>query len=659
MRDPIDTRVRPAASLPGLSRRALLAAAGGAALLTAVPTKAEASKAAGLPLLEPLPQGAPDRAQFAPEEQRYAAYLVILAPMANDIEDSDPATYGWFTGGWWRTPAEPYNARIQEHVFTLSWFYAHARPWNPYAGDAALLARLDAALQYYLRLQHDDGSWPEYRPTEHSRAATGFGLIYLSRTLQNLRTAEVLPERRTELRAALHRAMTWFLDPDNATVWVDPLVYANQYIAGLAGSALALRLDPDPALRERWAERIGFVAEHGQSAHGFFHEPRGMDVGYNFEVMLSDMAEIHHVTGDPTMLSMTRRFATWLGYTFVHEPDGSGFFTNAAASGRTTVRAYDSVLHEPDRTHLGSLFVPEVPALAPFFTPREDRAAVRADWAADPGPVPPLVRPGTSPRIIAHAAYGEAFPSRAQRAAALAELPYLRQDSFAELFRDGGLEYLFVRRPGLYLGGFFGRRPTSLVRAGLTFLWHPDAGMVVYSLNRSADCWSTALTDGRLDAGGDLPAEYYAGTPGARRWTFDAASASPSPSPYPDAPFAVRYRTPDSAVTTEVTVTARSLRRVVRAAGAAAAEQIPLVLHPTDEVTFTDGTAAAYGATTTARADGLTLRRGGTTVRFRWDDPRTATLTGRPTTYLRGGARRTHMLRVPHSGAFALTVGFS
>jgi hypothetical protein len=437
---------------PGIGRRALLGAVGGAALLGALPAPAAAGTTSGLPLLAPLPPGAPDRKLFAPHEQRYAPYVVMLAPMANDIEDTDPATYGWFTGGWWRTPNVPYNARVQEHVYTLSWFYAHPRPWNPYAGDAALLARLDAALQYYLRLQHDDGSWPEYSPRERSRAATGFGLGYLSKTLENLRAAGVLPARQTEIRAALRKAMTWFLDPANSTVWLDPLRYANQYIAGLAGAALSLELDPDPALRERLTERIAFTATYGQSPQGFFYEPRGADVGYNFEVMLPDMAEIHAVTGDPAMLSMAREFVPWLGYNLVREPDGSGWFTNVAASARTSVRALDDEIREPDRAHLGSLFVPGAPGLAAFFTSREDRAAARAAWAADPAPVAAPNRGNTSPRIIAHVPHGEEFPTRAEKDAAIAELPYLQQDDFTELRRDGGQDFLFVRRPGLYLG---------------------------------------------------------------------------------------------------------------------------------------------------------------------------------------------------------------
>ena len=175
--------------------------------------------------------------------------------MVDDIDDS-----GFFAGGWWRSPAASYNARVQEHVFTLGWFYANARRWNPYAGNANLLAALDAAIGHYLSLQHPDGSFPEYSRDEHGLAPTGFAIGYLAKTLRILRAAKVLPARQTQLTAALRTAMTWFLDPANHSVWQEPLNYANQATAGLAGAALALQLDPDPALAKGLTEAFPRLA---------------------------------------------------------------------------------------------------------------------------------------------------------------------------------------------------------------------------------------------------------------------------------------------------------------------------------------------------------------------------------------------------------------
>ena len=250
--------------------------------------------------------------------------------------------------------------------------------------------------------------------------------------------------------------------------------YANQNASGLSAAVVALELDPDAGLSALLRDRIEFLAEHGQSPAGFFYEPYGMDINDNFEVMLPEIAEIHLVNGNPTVLTMAEKFADWFGYNVVREPDGSGSLTYLAMSSRTSVAYYDDVIPDPDRTNLGSWFVPQVPSLGAFFTSREDRAATRRDWASTPGPAIGPAKQATSPRIIAHTPYGEALPSDRAKQQAVRQLPYLRSAEFVELRQDvvQKQDYIYVRRPSLYLGAFFGTRPTSTVRSGTGFLWH-------------------------------------------------------------------------------------------------------------------------------------------------------------------------------------------
>jgi hypothetical protein len=603
-------------------------------LATASATEARAAvgaAAGALPLLQLLPPGAPDRRLFAPLEQRFAPYLTTLAPLANDIVDTDGPAYGFMGGGWWRTPAQPFNARVQEHVFTLSWYYANPRAWNPYHRDPALLARLDAALQHYLAIQNPDGSWPEYAPGERGKASSGFGLGYLAKTLANLRQAKALPSRRAQLEVALSKGIAWYLDPGNTVVWDNPFQYTNQAVAGVAGSALTLTLLPDRAMRQRLEERIRYVARWAQSPAGFFYDPRGMDINYNFEVMLPEMAELHLLTKHPALVSMTRKFADWFGYNLLREPDGSGWLTYYAVSDRTATAFYDDVVPDPDRTNLASLFVPAVPELAAFFTSREDRATTRAAWAADPAPVPVLAKQDTSPRIIAHTPYGERLPSRDAKRAAIARIPYLRRDNFTELRRDEieNQDYLYVRRPGFYLGAFFGTRAGSAVKAGTGFLWHPRAGTIIHSQQTATGCWGTVRA-GNADSDSNLTAEYRSKD-------------------------LVHYRTTDSSVVTELITGCSHVTRRVTAISAAT-EQVPLVLQPGDEVVFSNGTVVPYNESGTATADGLTIRRGRTTIAITWTGARAASLSTSTRTYLRDQRRRIHMLRIPHDGSLETTI---
>lgn len=628
-----------------LRRRSLLT--GTAAVLLGPVLPARTATASGLPAVALLPPGKPDRRLFTFAEQRFGSYLVILAPMANDIETDDPATYGFMAGGWWRTPNAPYNARVQEHVFTLSWFYANEREWNPYYRDPALLGRLDAALQHYLRLQNPDGSWPEYAPGERGKASSGFGLGYLAKTLKCLRQADALPQRRGQLAAALRRGVTWYLDPANRVVWDDPFEYTNQAAAGLAGSALTLALLPDAAMTAALNERVEFMAAYGQSPAGFFYDPRGMDINYNFEVMLPELAELYALTGNRTLVSMARKFSEWFGYNLLREPDGAGWLTYYAVSDRTAAAAYDDVIADPDRSNLGSLFVPAVPSLAAFYTSREDRARTRAGWAADPDPVPPLAKQDTSPRIIAHVGYGEALPGRQPKQAAIRQLPYLRSRDFAEVRRDAveRQDYLYARRSDYYFGAFFGDRPGNVVKAGTGFLWHPAAGTVIHAQQTPTGCWGS-VRSGQADADGNLSAEHY--RIGGRGWDGRHRALG-------DAALSVRYRTPDGTIATELVLDPHAVVRRVTASSAAT-EQVPLVLQPGDGVTFSDGTSCGYGESRDTVADGLVLRRGPATVTVRWGRPCRVSLSSTSRTYLRDGRRRVHMLRVDHDGRLTTTV---
>lgn len=54
--------------------------------------------------------------------------------------------------------------------------------------------------------------------------------------------------------------------------------------------------------------------------------------------------------------------------------------------------------------------------------------------------------------------------------------------------------------------------------------------------------------------------------------------------------------------------------------------------------------------------DERAVRRGRTTIRFRWGSPTAATLAAGSVRYFRDGRRRFHALRIPHEGRFELQI---
>ena len=634
-------------ALPPLSRRGFLGGVGAASLAAfttqigaAMPSFAT-SEGTVLPLVDPLPAGEPDRTLFADNEQVFAAYLMILSPLANSVIDDDPDLFGWMEDGWQRMPNEPFNARIMEHVATLSWFYAHERPWNPYYLDPHLLGRLDAALGYYLSLQHDDGSYPEYAPDEHHLSPTGFGTVAQSATLRDLSSVDALPERRVQIEAALRASSAWLVDLDKPH-WELPVQYVNQVIAGLAGVAQTAAVLQDEAIAASLADRTALLLEHGQAPAGFFNEPLSSDYGYNFTVMLPDLGHIYEQTQDASVVELARRFADWFGYTVLVEPGEAEGFVVAAASARNATSTFTTTpVDDLDRSALGRILIPEVPALGAFYAPAEAKQAARAEWAASTVPVQPRAKQDSSPRLYMHVPVAPDGVTTAERDARIAQLPYLVDDDFTEA-REGTLDqqFVFVRRPGYYATSMFGVRPYTRQRMGSGALWHPRTGTLVLSLNNATrDYWSTIADSGTESARADVTVTHHAGG--------DATGVEIPRTELQgwQGVFTSRYTTADGVITTDLSHWHDGIRRAVSTAGGAV-ESIPFMLGPQDEVRFSDGTVAPFNTTTTATATGLTLVRSGVALVVAWGEQADVELTTTDRSF-RDDTRRHHVLTIP------------
>ncbi|ALX66174.1 hypothetical protein [Microbacterium sp. XT11] len=645
--------------LPPISRRTLLLAGLGAAAFTALGVvdrspAAAASAGTVLPLVNALPQGAPDRTLFAPNEQVLAAYLMIVAPMANDIVDDDPDRFGFMGGGWWRTPSEPFNARVQEHVATLSWFYANERTWNPYYLDSALLGRLDAAIGHYLRIQHPNGSFPEYTTTEFSRAATAFGMVALSEALANLRSANALPERQVELEAALRNAATWFMDLTNGH-WKIPLPFVNQTVGGLAGIARAARVLDDPQLVSDLSDRIDFIAEHGQAPAGFFHEPFGFDFGYNFFVMLPDLADLHTITGNPVVLDMTKKWTDFARHAVVREPDVSGYIAHSAACSRTADWNFlTDFTDDAERGALSAALAPEVPELAAFLTTLEEKLASRGAWAARSEPVVARAKQATSPRLWMHVVERPNVPSNADRAASEASLPYITSERFTKR-RVGTLaqDYVFARRPAYYLSSLFGARSDTPNRMGPGLLWHPQMGTVLAATNTKvgAASWGFVDSTGADTTLSDMAVVYRHGGSGS--------GAVIAPEALDAETGVITFDAISSASGTRTLTTLRNTGLSLRTESAAAgAFRVPLVLRATDDVTYSGGATAQFNATSAANATWVSVQRNGVRMQISWGVESAVTLSPTSMTLL-GGTGRVHQLSVPVGARSEIEIEFA
>lgn len=469
-----------------------------AAAQVALPTPAAAADA--LPRVAAI--ASPARSLFADNEQVLARYLMSVAGMANDIVDNDPKLYGFMGGGWWR-PVEtqsPSNASVMEHVATLAWFYANERPWNPYYRDANLLKRLEASIRYYTSLQLTDGSYPE-QPGKTNLASTTFGTTAQAVTYEALRSFGVSYDSRLQLRRSIERSVTWFMNT-KAEHWSAPVLYFNQVAAGLVAAQRSLQvLDKPTTTQEAVNERISYLMKKGQSPAGFFHEPSGVDFGYNFTVALPDLAWLYRHTQHADLVPAVQRYVEFMRYAIVREPV-TGELTHVPA---LHVRNVTAALSRPaddlsDRAALAKDFLAHVPDLALFFATAEAKAQARAAFSSSTKSISALSKPDTSPRTWMYGILAPTGPAKADRDTVEAALPSLTTERFTEYVSGSKKDqYLFVRRPSYYAVSVFGdwlRTYRSTRQLGT--LWSPAMGTILVGTNNpdAPEGWETVGPQG-------------------------------------------------------------------------------------------------------------------------------------------------------------------
>lgn len=582
-------------------------------ILSLGPLPAAEARSSGkvLPLVPKIDAKDVDRSLFAPEEQVFGRYLLILPELANSVVDDREAEYGWMEDGWWRDVNEPQNKRIMEQVYTLSWFYGNERDWNPYSGNAALLGRLDAALGYYLKGQLSNGAIT-HNGKAHL-ASTGFGVLALAETLDELKKANVLPQRQAELEIAIRKGSEW-LTNKNLNHWKPPLKYFNQLVAGLVAVEKSSRILKDPSIAASVNDLTGYLLQEGVSPAGYFNEPLSLDAGYNWTVALPDIADLYEETHDERLIELARKFVENFRYTTVLEPGNDLYFTHfTSASARTESLVFAANVGD-ERDALAAKILEEIPEAAPFFPSEEAKAFARKAWGESESLLTPLRKGATSPRNLMHIPKSPLGAPEEIREEQIKTLPYLQKDSFTEI-RKGTIDQdlLLVKRPTYYSGSVIGEREKGTrTKIGTGFLWNPDYGIVLLGLNRYAD---EGTDIGWTTVQGNTLASQASTTYGYRK--NDKVIASEKLSEETD-DFISWYDTVDGKFQTEVAYQDNGIVKKVKASGEAE-EILPLTLSATDQIIFNNGLSVQGDVKNiSTQSSGFTLIRDEMEIKFSW-----------------------------------------
>lgn len=246
------------------------------------------------------------------EDHAVAACRRVLADV-----DRDPhsPTRGCFDRRYWAWKmADMPDATLQRNVFALAW-------WRDRVGDGGEVSRpllmdaVIAALRYAASIQHDDGSFDQAFPGEHSYGATAFLLFDLGRAAE-----AVVDDCPAEDRTIVDRLLR------NAAAFLCANRERHGVISNhLAGAAAALTLAAERLGEPRFRARAhGIVDEllRAQSDEGWFPEYGGADPGYQ-SLCLFYLAWIQQRHRDPRLFEALGRAVEFLSW-FAHPGGGFG-----------------------------------------------------------------------------------------------------------------------------------------------------------------------------------------------------------------------------------------------------------------------------------------------------------------------------------------------
>lgn len=231
-------------------------------------------------------------------------------------EEGYQNTLGSFDRTWWCWKFTDFSAsRFQEGIYTLCWMLAH--PDTHAHNERHLIALIDEAVNFWVKLQHKNGAFDEAYPNEYSLAATAFTCFYIG---EGIALAQDKLPKETQQNAlyAIERAAQWLADNGEYHG-----VLSNHLAAAAGALHVAYRLLKNEAFANARDRYLAQIWLHQDEDEGWLLEYGGADPGYQSHGLFY-LAQIY-VSADPAtkqrMYGALEKALSFQKY-FLH-PDGT------------------------------------------------------------------------------------------------------------------------------------------------------------------------------------------------------------------------------------------------------------------------------------------------------------------------------------------------
>jgi hypothetical protein len=245
----------------------------------------------------------------------YLKEALKVAPRILGSLDRNPAsrTRGCFDREYWAWKMKDMpNASLQYGIYFLSLLYSTPDANNPYHGNERVKKWVAEALQYWMDVQHRNGSFDQCYPLEQSVGTTAYTLLAVLHAV-DIFSAQWSPEFREAIFVAMKKAAQFFLK--------HPEKYASITNHSALFAYLALRLNHDFDIPcKRLFQEIMDKIHALQSSDGWHAEYGGSDPGYQTQTIYY-LAECYRYTHDEKLHESLSRAVQHM--IFCLHPDGS------------------------------------------------------------------------------------------------------------------------------------------------------------------------------------------------------------------------------------------------------------------------------------------------------------------------------------------------
>lgn len=242
-------------------------------------------------------------------ENPYLKFVLQIAPriLSQIDRDIDSPTYGCCDRNFWHYKIRDFSSAIMQQAgLGMALLYKNYFTGNLYYNKEEIRQIAAATLNHWKKIQHDDGSFDEYWPNEHSIPATVFSLFAV------VEICKLLEINDAKLSNSILKAAKFLVKNTEQQA-------LNQEIASMcAVYNAALFLDSEH-LKQGSEDKFSKLLAL-QNEEGWFSEYNGADIGY-LTVSLNFMAEYYRLSRDERARDCIIKMIDFIKY-FIH-PDGS------------------------------------------------------------------------------------------------------------------------------------------------------------------------------------------------------------------------------------------------------------------------------------------------------------------------------------------------